>query len=178
MGNPFKVKGAGKQAKAQIDAANNQASAAQAQAEEIRKAAEAQAAATQAAIEQNRQSSEAQAAQAAANLDVMKQYMNQQGEAQAQTAAETKASMQRMAQDQRDAAAASQQGRELDISRQQAVDKANELQADSNKIKQVDVVLADDKPDAAETDPVTGRRRPTRASFMSNNKGAASGITI
>jgi hypothetical protein len=87
-----------------------------------------------------------------------------------------KESANKQAQDQRDAAQASQQAREMEIGRQAALAKAQEM-TEQKKQDSVEVTLASDTKDQAEIDPETGRRRPVRASFMSNSK-STSGITL
>lgn len=72
----------------------------------------------------------------------------------------------------RDAAVALQQGRETMIAQARAAEKASELL--SVPMDQAEVDLA---PDNAEVDPVTGRRRPIRAAFMST-RAQGSGIRI
>jgi hypothetical protein len=96
-------------------------------------------------------------------------YMEQQSLA-------AKESANKQAQDQRDAAQASQQAREMEIGRQAALAKAQEM-TEQKKQDSVEVTLASDTKDQAEIDPETGRRRPVRASFMSNSK-STSGITL
>jgi colicin import membrane protein len=193
MGNPFKVKGTKAAAKATVESAQLQADAADRQAAEIRAAAEAQAAATRDAAAQSAASTQAQIdavnrnAQAAADasqrqleamssnqqsmMDAfgqMQESMSAQSSAQAAAAAKA-------AREQREMAAGQQQGRELEIARNLAVTKAQELL--EKKDEKVDVTLASEDPNKAEIDPDTGRRRPTRASFMSSKKSQA-GITI
>jgi hypothetical protein len=69
------------------------------------------------------------------------------------------------------AAQALQQGRETMIAQAKAAQDASELL--SIPMEQAEVDLA---PEAAQVDPATGRRRPTRAAFMSAPR--SSGITI
>lgn len=72
----------------------------------------------------------------------------------------------------RNAAIALQQGRETMIAQARASERAQEIL--NVPMEQAEVDLA---PDSAEIDPATGRRRPTRASFMST-RPAGSGIRI
>lgn len=70
------------------------------------------------------------------------------------------------------AAVALQQGRETMIAQARASEQAQELL--NVPMEQVEVDLASND---AEIDPATGRRRPTRAAFMST-RAAGSGIRI
>lgn len=72
----------------------------------------------------------------------------------------------------RDAAIAMQQGRETMIAQARAAEKAAELLSTPMEQAEVDLSVDD-----AEVDPVTGRRRPIRAAFMST-RAQGSGIRI
>lgn len=76
------------------------------------------------------------------------------------------------AQADRNAAIALQQGRETMIAQARASEKAQEML--SVPMEQVEVDLSANN---AEVDPATGRRRPTRAAFMST-RAPGSGIRI
>lgn len=193
FGNLFGAKSAKKQAQATVDAANAQAvataqaavdnrAAAEAQAKATADAASAQSAAadrqTAAISEQSRQYQEASANQA--------RQMTEQGDAQRAAFADQKLMMEgqaasakeaaaQQAQDQRDAAQAAQQGRESDIARNVAQEKAKDALKRPNEV--VDVTLASDVQNDSEIDPDTGRRRPVRAGFMAS-KQQNSGISI
>lgn len=87
-------------------------------------------------------------------------------------AAATEKAAAAQAQADRDAAIALQQGRETMIAQARAADKARELL--SVPMEQAEVDLS---PESAEVDPVTGRKRPVRAAFMST-RASGSGIRI
>lgn len=70
------------------------------------------------------------------------------------------------------AAVALQQGRETMIAQARAAEQASELLAVPMEQAEVDLAPATD-----DVDPTTGRRRPVRATFMSN-RNASSGIQI
>lgn len=72
----------------------------------------------------------------------------------------------------RDAAVALQRGQETMIAQARAAEAASELL--STPMEQAEVDLS---PESAEVDPVTGRKRPVRAAFMSSRAGG-SGIRI
>lgn len=72
----------------------------------------------------------------------------------------------------RDAAIALQQGRETMIAQARAAEKAADLL--NVPMEQAEVDLS---PESAEVDPVTGRKRPVRAAFMSQ-RANGSGIRI
>lgn len=178
MGNLFKgsKKAAQAAAAATTDAANKEAAAASENAAATRQAAEMTAAATRDAAAQAAEAASRQEAQIKANGDLALSASQRQEALLIEQGTAAKESAARMAQDQRDAAQGAQQGREMVIARDLAVSKAAELLQQPDK--QVEVTLASDVQDQAEIDPITKRRRPTRAAFMSNPKQATSGITL
>lgn len=158
MGNLFGGKAAKKQAAATVAAAQTQAAASDRAAEANRQAAEQTAAALR---------------EQSANALKIASDQATQSKLQADAAAKS-AAMQ--ADLDREAARGAQLGREGMMAQQAAADKAAELLQSNTEesSKKVEVTLADTA-DAAEVDPETGRRRPVRASFMSNRN---SGIRI
>lgn len=187
-------KSAKKIANATLEAAKLEAQGATDNAAAIRAAAEQQAAATaessrlasEAAARQEIQIGENAARSEAAALR-QEELIKANGAAQLDAAgrqerligeqgAAAKASAEAAALDARKGIKAQQMQREGDAARQQAVEKAAEL-LDTPKNAAVDVTLASGENTdlTAEVDPQTGRKRPARASFMSER---ATGITI
>lgn len=174
--NPFSgaKKAAKKQAAATMAAANMQAEQDAKNTLAIKESAELTAAATRDAANQAAEAAARQEAQITANATMAQESMLRQEKQLADNAAASKEAQAKAEQNARDQAQAFQQQKELTIAMDIAKDKAQESL--TQVPDSVEVTLASEKPDAAEIDPVTGRRRPRRAQFMSN--GSAGGLQI